>query len=156
MTNARGPLIHLGKLVKSPPPSLGEIAFGGGERERARSTYMNIAYFRSALPDRISLCSSGRSHLWLCFPPSHSWMGTNARRSLARPSSFLQCMQLMCNPSCARAEGRAMCGRKYCFGGYSYRADFSAPSYATHATYQYYHHVLCNAPSPSVWTRTSY
>ena len=49
----------------------------------------------------------------------YSWMGTNARRSsvvlIPFHPSILQCMQLMCNPSCVRvraivaAQHRAMC-----------------------------------------------
>ena len=111
MTNARGPLIHLGKLVKSPQ-SRGEIAFRGKERERARSTYMNIAYFRSALPDRISLSAEAGGVIsgYAFRRRIHGWGQMHVARSLVRPHSCNVCSSCAIHHARGRREGQCVEG----------------------------------------------
>ena len=140
MTNARGLLIHLGKLVKSPPQSLGEIAFG----EREGKIYL---YEYCVLPQ----CTASRQTVSLHRGESSlamlsavvAFMDGDKCTSLARSSVLIPAMYAAHVQSIMREgeEGRAMCGRKYCFWGFSYRAYFSVPYCPSHATYQNYHHV---------------
>ena len=109
MTNARGPLIHLGKLVKSPP-SLGKIAFGGGEREG--KIYLHEYCVLPQCPARpnLSLQQRQESSLAMLSAVVAFMDGDKCTSSLVRPHSCNVCSSCAIHHARGRREGQCVEG----------------------------------------------